>query len=66
MFWVHFNDGSLEYIPGVSFEQEEDSKGNITIKTFDKKGALVHNEQYKKGEFSFLELDGRPAKNPFK
>ena len=43
MFWVHFEDGSLEYIPGV-----------------------VHNEQYKKGEFSFLELDGRPAKNPFK
>lgn len=66
MFWVHFQDGSLEYIPGIDFKQEEDNKGNIIIKTFDKKGVLVHNEQYKKEEFSFVELDTRPAKNPFK
>ena len=66
MFWVHFQDGSLEYIPGINFEQEEDNKGNIVLKTFDKKGALVHNETYKKEEFSFVELDTRPAKNPFK
>lgn len=66
MFWVHFEDGSLEYIPGVDFKQEEDNKGNIILKTFDKKGDLVHNEQYKKDEFSFVELDTRPAKNPFK